>query len=154
MPPTFGYCPAKRNAPVVSAARQKTGTLCAPADADGHDAGIARCAAQTARGHDHKDARQNRDGRCRAQDQCHAPVGQAASSFEGFPFGLSSDSRSKTEAILRRRTLTDAQWARIEPLVPGKAGDPGRSGADNRLFIDARHRAIPGRSDDENSCRR
>jgi transposase len=33
--------------------------------------------------------------------------------------------------------LTDAQWARIEPLVPGKAGDRGRSGADNRLFVDA-----------------
>jgi transposase len=38
---------------------------------------------------------------------------------------------------LSRRTLTDAQWARIEPLVPGKAGDRGRSGADNRLFVDA-----------------
>lgn len=38
---------------------------------------------------------------------------------------------------MSRRTLTDAQWARIEPLVPGKAGDRGRSGADNRLFVDA-----------------
>ena len=33
--------------------------------------------------------------------------------------------------------LTDAQWAIIEPLVPGKAGDRGRTGTDNRLFVDA-----------------
>ena len=38
---------------------------------------------------------------------------------------------------MSRRTLTDAQWARIEPLVPGKAGDSSRGGADNRLFVDA-----------------
>ena len=38
---------------------------------------------------------------------------------------------------MSRRTLTDAQWARIEPLIPGKKGDRGRSGADNRLFVDA-----------------
>ena len=41
------------------------------------------------------------------------------------------------EAILSRRTLTDVHWARIEPLLPGKKGDRGRSGADNRLFVDA-----------------
>jgi putative transposase len=41
------------------------------------------------------------------------------------------------EATLSRKTLTDAQWARIETLVPGKSGDRGRSGADNRLFVDA-----------------
>ena len=55
----------------------------------------------------------------------------------GFPFGLSSGSRSKTEAILSRRTLTDAQWARIEGHLPGREGLPGRSGTDNRLFVDA-----------------
>jgi len=38
---------------------------------------------------------------------------------------------------LSRRTLTDAQWARIKPLVPGKEGDRGRTAADNRLFVDA-----------------
>ena len=38
---------------------------------------------------------------------------------------------------MSRRTLTDAQWTRIAPLVPGKKGDRGRSGADNRLFINA-----------------
>ena len=36
-----------------------------------------------------------------------------------------------------RRELTDAQWARIEHLVPGKEGDKGRHGGDNRLFVDA-----------------
>ena len=36
-----------------------------------------------------------------------------------------------------RRELTDAQWARIEMLVPGKDGDKGRHGEDNRLFVDA-----------------
>ena len=39
--------------------------------------------------------------------------------------------------ILSRRTLTDAQWARIELLVAGKKGDRGRTGSDNRLFLDA-----------------
>jgi putative transposase len=38
---------------------------------------------------------------------------------------------------LIRRELKDAQWARIERLVPGKEGDKGRHGADNRLFVDA-----------------
>jgi putative transposase len=38
---------------------------------------------------------------------------------------------------LIRRQLTNAQWRRIERLVPGKAGDKGRHGEDNRLFIDA-----------------
>ena len=41
------------------------------------------------------------------------------------------------EAILSRPTLTDAQGARIEPLLPGKKGDRGRTGTDNRLFVDA-----------------
>ena len=43
----------------------------------------------------------------------------------------------KREAILSRRTLTDRLWAIIEPLVPGKRGHRGRSGADNRWFGDA-----------------
>src|SRR5204862_7996545 len=33
--------------------------------------------------------------------------------------------------------LTDAQWAKMEPLCLGKPGDPGRSGTDNRLFVEA-----------------
>ena len=39
--------------------------------------------------------------------------------------------------IRHRRELTDGQWRRIEPLIPGKDGDKGRHGEDNRLFIDA-----------------
>ena len=35
-----------------------------------------------------------------------------------------------------RTILTDAQWERIAPLVPGKKGDPGRSGEDNRRFVE------------------
>jgi transposase len=38
---------------------------------------------------------------------------------------------------LIRRELTNAQWRRIEPLIPGKEGDKGRHGEDNRLFVDA-----------------
>jgi len=38
---------------------------------------------------------------------------------------------------LIRRALTDEQWQRIEPVIPGKKGDKGRHGADNRLFVDA-----------------
>jgi putative transposase len=38
---------------------------------------------------------------------------------------------------LIRRELTSAQWRRIEQLVPGKDGDKGRHGEDNRLFVDA-----------------
>ncbi len=38
---------------------------------------------------------------------------------------------------MSRRTLSDNQWARIEGLLPGKKTDRGRSGADNRLFVDA-----------------
>lgn len=33
--------------------------------------------------------------------------------------------------------LRDDQWKRIEPLLQGKAGDRGRSGANNRQFIEA-----------------
>lgn len=36
-----------------------------------------------------------------------------------------------------RKQLADAQWKRIEDLLPGKVGDPGRSGEDNRLFVEA-----------------
>ena len=38
---------------------------------------------------------------------------------------------------MSRRTLTDGQWERIEPLLPGKTGDRGRTGTDNRRFVDA-----------------
>jgi transposase len=41
------------------------------------------------------------------------------------------------EVTLERRVLRNDQWERIAPLLPGKAEDPGRSGADNRLFVEA-----------------
>jgi transposase len=38
---------------------------------------------------------------------------------------------------LIRRVLSDSQWNRIAPELPGKQGDPGRTGKDNRLFLEA-----------------
>jgi transposase len=38
---------------------------------------------------------------------------------------------------LDRLMLSDAQWERVAPLLPGKEGDRGRSGRDNRLFLEA-----------------
>ncbi len=37
--------------------------------------------------------------------------------------------------MVKRYELSERQWQRITELVPGKAGDPGRTGADNRLFV-------------------
>ena len=37
--------------------------------------------------------------------------------------------------MAKRYELTAAQWKRLEPLLPGKAGDPGRTAADNQLFV-------------------
>jgi putative transposase len=36
-----------------------------------------------------------------------------------------------------RQELSDAVWERIAPHLPGKATDPGRTGRDNRLFVEA-----------------
>ena len=58
--------------------------------------------------------------------------------FKGFHRTRGCDSRSQLrEGDLDRRGLSDAQWRRIEKGLPGKDGDRGRSGADNRLFVDA-----------------
>lgn len=35
----------------------------------------------------------------------------------------------------KRYELSEKQWTRIAPLIAGKASDPGRTGADNRLFV-------------------
>jgi len=48
-----------------------------------------------------------------------------------------------------RKQLRDGQWKRLEALLLGKVGDRGRSGADNRLFVEAvlwiaRAPAVPG----------
>lgn len=36
---------------------------------------------------------------------------------------------------VKRYELTDVQWGRIMSLLPGKSGDPGRTGSDNRQFV-------------------
>lgn len=38
---------------------------------------------------------------------------------------------------MTRRVLTDAQWAIMEPFCLGKATDPGQTGRDPRLFMEA-----------------
>jgi transposase len=37
----------------------------------------------------------------------------------------------------RRHELTDQQWEAIRDHIPGKQGDPGRTGKDNRTFVNA-----------------
>jgi putative transposase len=36
---------------------------------------------------------------------------------------------------VRRYELHEAQWRRIAAMLPGKAADPGRTGRDNREFV-------------------
>lgn len=38
---------------------------------------------------------------------------------------------------MRRHELTDEQWEQISPYLPGKKGDPGRTGENNRQFVNA-----------------
>ena len=38
---------------------------------------------------------------------------------------------------MRRFELSDEQWQRVEGLLPGRPGSPGRRGDDNRLFLEA-----------------
>ncbi|MCZ2343876.1 MAG: transposase [Bacteroidales bacterium] len=33
--------------------------------------------------------------------------------------------------------ISDERWSRIEELLPGRSGQPGRVAKDNRLFINA-----------------
>jgi transposase len=37
--------------------------------------------------------------------------------------------------MVKRYELSDTQWDRIAQLLPGKPGDRGRTGSDNRLFV-------------------
>jgi putative transposase len=37
----------------------------------------------------------------------------------------------------RRYELSDEEWNQIESLLPGRPGDPGGHGQDNRLFVNA-----------------
>ncbi|MEW4487766.1 IS5 family transposase [Thalassoglobus sp. JC818] len=39
--------------------------------------------------------------------------------------------------MARRHELTDDQWESIQDLLSGKAGDPGRTASDNRMFVNA-----------------
>ena len=36
-----------------------------------------------------------------------------------------------------RHAIADGDWTRIEGLLPGRPGSPGRNARDNRLFLDA-----------------
>ena len=36
-----------------------------------------------------------------------------------------------------RSMLTDAQWGRLFPLLPGQAQSPGTTARDTRLFVEA-----------------
>ena len=35
----------------------------------------------------------------------------------------------------KRYELSQAQWERIAPMLPGKSSDPGRTGSDNRMVV-------------------
>ncbi|WP_420854938.1 transposase [Shinella kummerowiae] len=37
--------------------------------------------------------------------------------------------------MAKRYELSDGQWARAASLLPGKAGDPGQTGSDNRVLM-------------------
>ena len=39
--------------------------------------------------------------------------------------------------MVKRYELSEEQWERIADILPGKVGDPGRTGRDNRLFVNA-----------------
>lgn len=39
--------------------------------------------------------------------------------------------------MAKRYELTDAQWQKIEQVLPGKKQDPGRTAQNNRLFVNA-----------------
>jgi transposase len=44
--------------------------------------------------------------------------------------------------MVKRYELTDAQWERICEILPGNASDPGRTAADNRLFVNGGLRVL------------
>jgi transposase len=47
------------------------------------------------------------------------------------------DSSSQKEFVIERMCLTDAQWMKMQPHCLGKATDPGCTGSDGRLFLEA-----------------
>jgi hypothetical protein len=56
-----------------------------------------------------------------------------------YSAGLSDPTFSATEGLVlrHRHANSDEHWDRIQDLLAGKAGDPGVSAQDNRLFVDA-----------------
>jgi putative transposase len=57
--------------------------------------------------------------------------------LHGFAALVKLRSAKEGGAMARRHELSDRQWERIKDRIPGKAGDPGRTGADNRRFLQA-----------------
>jgi transposase len=57
----------------------------------------------------------------------------------GIPLGLEIGFKTGNlgEPVLIRRVLRDEQWDRVAGQCAGKPGDPGRTGEDNRLFVEA-----------------
>ncbi len=43
----------------------------------------------------------------------------------------------ESSPMIKRHALTEYQWERIAPLLPGKIGDVGVTAKDNRLFVEA-----------------
>ena len=43
----------------------------------------------------------------------------------------------------KRFVLSDPVWARLAPLLPGKASDSGVTAGDNRLFLEAVFWRVP-----------
>ena len=52
--------------------------------------------------------------------------------YRGFQRGGFDSRAAKMEAALIRLVLSDAQWERVAPLLPGKLGDPDQLAADHR----------------------
>lgn len=51
-------------------------------------------------------------------------------------WGLIHEVPQIAEALgIKRYELSEAQWVRIGPLLPGKVSDPGGTASDNRLFV-------------------
>jgi len=58
--------------------------------------------------------------------------------IQGDSSGVRSRPQDRKRGLaLDRSVLSDEQWERVAALLPGKVGDPGRSGADNRRFLEA-----------------
>jgi len=74
----------------------------------------------------------NRQMGQRARERADRPEELGSVEVQLFPLRIPC-----FEFPMDRYVLTDAQWARMEPHCRGKKSDPGRSGADNRRFVEA-----------------